>query len=51
MKIYRSLQELPVPMTPTVAAIGNFDGVHRGHLEVIRECWSGRADWVPWRSR
>lgn len=36
MKIYRSLSELPVPMPPTVAAIGNFDGVHRGHQEVIR---------------
>jgi riboflavin kinase / FMN adenylyltransferase len=35
MKIYRSLSELPAPMPPTVAAIGNFDGVHRGHQEVI----------------
>ncbi|HEX3662382.1 MAG TPA: riboflavin biosynthesis protein RibF [Acidobacteriaceae bacterium] len=35
MKIYRSLQELRAPMPPTVAAIGNFDGVHRGHQEVI----------------
>jgi riboflavin kinase / FMN adenylyltransferase len=35
MKIYRALSELPVPMPPTVAAIGNFDGVHRGHQEVI----------------
>lgn len=35
MKIYRSLFELPAPMAPTVAAIGNFDGVHRGHQEVI----------------
>ena len=36
MKIFRSLSELPAPMPPTVAAIGNFDGVHRGHQEVIR---------------
>ncbi|HEX3986153.1 MAG TPA: riboflavin biosynthesis protein RibF [Acidobacteriaceae bacterium] len=35
MKIYRSLAELPLSMPPTVAAIGNFDGVHRGHQEVI----------------
>jgi riboflavin kinase / FMN adenylyltransferase len=35
MKIYRSLADLPAPMPPTVAAIGNFDGVHRGHQEVI----------------
>ncbi len=35
MQIYRSLAELPTPMPRTVAAIGNFDGVHRGHREVI----------------
>lgn len=35
MNIYRALSELPLPMPPTVAAIGNFDGVHRGHQEVI----------------
>jgi riboflavin kinase/FMN adenylyltransferase len=37
MKIYRSLSELPNPMGPTVATIGNFDGVHRGHQAVISE--------------
>lgn len=36
MKIYRTLSELPAPMPSTVAAIGNFDGVHRGHQEVIQ---------------
>lgn len=36
MKICRALSELPVSMPRTVAAIGNFDGVHRGHQEVIR---------------
>lgn len=35
MKIYRSLSELPAAMPRTVAAIGNFDGVHRGHQEII----------------
>lgn len=35
MKIYRSLSELPPDMPRTVAAIGNFDGVHRGHQEII----------------
>ncbi len=37
MKIYRSLAELPTDVGPTVATIGNFDGVHRGHQWVIDE--------------
>ena len=37
MKIYRSLNELPANLGPTVATIGNFDGVHRGHQWVISE--------------
>jgi riboflavin kinase/FMN adenylyltransferase len=37
MKIYRSLDEIPSGFGPTVATIGNFDGVHRGHQEVIEQ--------------
>ena len=37
MKIYRSLAEVPPPKAPTVATIGNFDGVHLGHQSVIAE--------------
>lgn len=35
MQIYTQLDQLPV--APTVATIGNFDGVHRGHQSVIAE--------------
>lgn len=37
MNIYRSLSELPHDFGPTVATIGNFDGVHLGHQWVIAE--------------
>ena len=35
MKIFRSLEDIPPDFGPTIATIGNFDGVHRGHRWVI----------------
>jgi riboflavin kinase/FMN adenylyltransferase len=35
MQIFRSLEEIPQNFGPTVAAIGNFDGVHCGHRYVL----------------
>jgi riboflavin kinase/FMN adenylyltransferase len=37
MKIYRTLSEVPPNFGPSIATIGNFDGVHRGHQWVIAE--------------
>jgi riboflavin kinase/FMN adenylyltransferase len=33
--IWQSIEEIPAGFGPAVAVIGNFDGVHRGHAQVI----------------
>jgi riboflavin kinase / FMN adenylyltransferase len=36
MRIYRSLAELPGDFGPCAITIGNFDGVHIGHQQILR---------------
>jgi riboflavin kinase / FMN adenylyltransferase len=37
MRIFRSLAEIPVDFGPAVVSVGNFDGVHCGHQQVLKE--------------
>ena len=36
VRIWRSLDEVPAGLGPTVVVVGNFDGVHLGHRHVLR---------------
>jgi len=36
MQVFRQLDDVPADFGPTVVSVGNFDGVHRAHQEVVR---------------
>ena len=35
MHRWTSLEDVPADLGPTVATLGNFDGVHRGHRAIL----------------
>lgn len=44
MQIWRSLEEIPSDLGPTVVVIGNFDGVHLGHRHVVNRARETAAE-------
>jgi riboflavin kinase/FMN adenylyltransferase len=36
MQVFRELEEVPQQLGPTVVSVGNFDGVHVAHQQVVR---------------
>jgi riboflavin kinase/FMN adenylyltransferase len=49
MKIYRSLAGVPRDFAPSALTIGNFDGVHYGHRQILRRVKAIAAEhgWKP----
>ncbi|MBS0562235.1 MAG: bifunctional riboflavin kinase/FAD synthetase [Proteobacteria bacterium] len=44
MRIFRSWQDLPADARGASVALGNFDGVHRGHARVVAAAHAARPD-------
>lgn len=49
MQIIKQFDQLPEDLRGGVIAVGNFDGVHRGHMAVVGEAGRiARANQLPW---
>ncbi|MBU0858566.1 MAG: adenylyltransferase/cytidyltransferase family protein, partial [Alphaproteobacteria bacterium] len=48
MQNYSDHKNLPAAARHGIMAIGNFDGVHRGHQAILQQCREHAARWrVP----
>ncbi|MCP5118662.1 MAG: riboflavin biosynthesis protein RibF [bacterium] len=49
VRVYRSLEEVPPSFGPAALTIGNFDGVHVGHREIMRRVvkLARKNGWQP----
>jgi riboflavin kinase/FMN adenylyltransferase len=49
MKLYRGLDQVPPDFGPSALTIGNFDGVHYGHRQILRSLKSLASEhgWKP----
>jgi riboflavin kinase / FMN adenylyltransferase len=48
-RVFRSLEEVPADFGPSVVTIGNFDGVHAGHRELMRRAGELSREHGSWR--
>jgi riboflavin kinase / FMN adenylyltransferase len=49
MRVFRHFENLPAHVRGSALAVGNFDGVHLGHREVINEAGRiARSAGIPW---
>ena len=44
MKVFRTWRDLPISARGAVVALGNFDGIHLGHVSLLRAAHSARPD-------
>ena len=44
LAVYWSVDDLPATVGPSAVAVGNFDGVHVGHRQILRQCARAAAE-------